>query len=94
MLFAAGVSRITGSEMGYISCHDIRNGFKEIATSSTNESSHKQKKGFYRISRLDDSDVLVVSGWLDVHLYFFSSISQSFDKIVYLPTLHESKYQQ
>lgn len=90
VVFAAGVSRITGTEMGYIAAHEVGNKFKEIAVISTNESSHKTKKGFYRISRLEDIDILVLGGWLDVYLYYY--VNKKFEKIVFLPTIHESKF--
>lgn len=88
VVFAAGVSRITGTEMGYIAAHEVGNKFKEVAVISTNESSHKTKKGFYRISRLEDIDILVLGGWLDVYLYYY--VNKKFEKIVFLPTIHES----
>lgn len=88
VVFAAGVSRVTGSETGFIAAHDLKNKFKEITVVSTNESTHKTKKGFYRIARMPDSDVLVLGGWLDIHLYNYSNAA--FEKIVYLPNLHES----
>lgn len=75
--------------MGYIAAHEVGSKFKEVAVISTNESSHKTKKGFYRISRLEDTDILVLGGWLDVYLYYY--VNKKFEKIVFLPTIHESK---
>lgn len=87
-MFAAGVSKITGTEMGYLSAHDIRSSFEEVAVISTNESSHKVKKGFYRMNRMENSDTLIVGGWLDIHIYSYEN--KAFDKIIYLPGVHES----
>ena len=74
--------------MGFIAAHDLKNKFKEITVASTNESTHKTKKGFYRIARMPDTDILILGGWLDIHLYNYSNAA--FEKIVYLPNLHES----
>lgn len=87
-MFAAGVSKITGAEMGYLSAHEMRQGFEEVAVVSTNESSHKVKKGFYRLNRMEGSDTLIVGGWLDIHIYSYEQ--KAFDKIIFLPAVHES----
>ncbi len=81
--------------MGYISAHDIKNGFKEVAVISTNESSHKSKKGFYRMTRMEDKDILIVGSWRDVSIFYFAAAATvsnggTFEKVVFLPSLHES----
>ena len=87
-MFAAGIAKIGGSEIGFLAAHNIRDDFKEITVVSTNEGTHKVKKGFYRVSKLDGSDILLTSGWLDLCLYYFTGTA--FEKIVFLPNCHES----
>jgi hypothetical protein len=89
-LFAAGVSKMSGVEIGFIAAHKISDKFREVAVVSTNESSHKSKKGFYRLAKLEGTDILVAAGWLDLCIYYFGG--SSFEKIVFLPTIHESSF--
>lgn len=88
-LFAAGVYRPKNSqEMGYLSAHNIVKGFREEATVTSEENSIPSKPGFYRISRLETADVLVVGGWTDIHIFTFESLR--FEKVIYLPSVHEN----
>lgn len=79
---------MSGVEMAYISAHKIGDKFKEIGVVSTNECTHKEKKGFYRLAKLDGSDILIAAAWLDLCVYYFNG--SAFEKIVFLPGVHES----
>ena len=88
-LFAAGIAKVGTGEIGFLAAHSVKDGFKEITVVSTNEGTHKVKKGFYRVSKLDHTDILIAAGWLDLCLYYFTGLA--FEKIVFLPSCHESK---
>lgn len=78
-----------GTEIGFLAAHSIKDNFKEITVVSTNEGTHKVKKGFYRISKMDGCDILITAGWLDLCLYYFTG--SAFEKVVFLPSCHESR---
>lgn len=79
-MFSAGLSTEYSESAAYITVHSVRNdSVEERSTILYDKSSHKQKKGFYRLESLVKSrslsasvEVLVAATWLDVCVFSFN----------------------
>ena len=75
VIFSAGLYRNEMKTRSFINALDINNEMKELAITKRKASSNL-KRGFYRVGIIEkpevEYEVLVVSGWLDLHIYHFS----------------------
>lgn len=107
VLYTAGISQEivqTREDCAFISAYYIgKKGrtLEQIGTILVDDTSHKLKKGFYRMSIMkglnykEYVDVLAVGSWLDLHIFALKEVSaksDSFQHIYRYDRLHSSKY--
>lgn len=81
-LFSAGLSHEVKPSAAYISVHSVKGSkIKEISTILYDKSSHRSKKGFYRLESLKQNknlarnvEVLIAGNWLDICIFSFNEV--------------------